>query len=249
VRKAFTLIELLVVISIIALLIAILLPALGAARVSARRAQCAVNGRSIAQSSTTLAVDNKGRFRLSYRFINPSYAYEAKYDPSWIGAADHVSFIPEFLGEDLEEIGMTLEAFSCPERGSDFVVKIASPAQWRMGYYVMAGRYHESFAAINGKKWISPRTIEDDSQLVIAADVTERGTFNPPESSSSHGARGLVKGAKTDMPEDFGTVGANIVRVDGSVVFESITDLEEFAAAAGGAVTGFWPDAPPYNNN
>lgn len=58
-RKAFTLIELLVVIAIIALLIGILLPALGSARAAARKLTCATTLRSAGQGMQTYAFDNQ----------------------------------------------------------------------------------------------------------------------------------------------------------------------------------------------
>ncbi|WP_428388433.1 type II secretion system protein [Mucisphaera sp.] len=71
-HRAFTLIELLVVISIIALLIGILLPALGAARNVARTAQCASNVRQQVLAIVTFATDNRESLPLAKNYDFPN---------------------------------------------------------------------------------------------------------------------------------------------------------------------------------
>ncbi len=59
-RRGFTLIELLVVVSIIAILIALMLPSLNKVRRSAKEAKCAAGLRSLVQATIAYATENQG---------------------------------------------------------------------------------------------------------------------------------------------------------------------------------------------
>jgi len=65
-KSGFTLVELLVVISIIALLVSILMPALGSARKQAMQLVCATNLRSLGQGIVMYSDENDGRLPMNF---------------------------------------------------------------------------------------------------------------------------------------------------------------------------------------
>ncbi len=108
-RHGFTLIELLVVISIIALLIGILLPVLGAARSEARAIRCAAHQRSLASAFTAYTIDNRDTLPPSYAYLDSSGGYGFKpgsYNTGHPGGYLHWSGLIFELTEG--------DAFTCP---------------------------------------------------------------------------------------------------------------------------------------
>lgn len=104
-RSAFTLIELLVVISIIALLIGILLPALGAARKTARKIQSNTQMRGMHQGLVITAQSNDGDYAgitkngTEFTAGNQNYSgrYGATVDGRFAILLEEQVFTPEYL--------------------------------------------------------------------------------------------------------------------------------------------------------
>jgi len=96
--SGFTLVELLVLIGIIALLISIILPAVGVARQQAKVTRCAANLRQISAACNTYAVENGGEF--------PTL------DMPNTGA--NLWDVPLTFVQQLKKQGVPQEAFFCP---------------------------------------------------------------------------------------------------------------------------------------
>lgn len=103
-RAGFTLIELLVVISIIAVLAALILPAIQNAREAARRAECLNNMKQVSTAFQTYATANKGR--LPYLVTDPSLSTTVRVQAdgaagTYVGANWCIQLLPY-----LEQVGL-----------------------------------------------------------------------------------------------------------------------------------------------
>ena len=142
-RDGFTLIELLVVISIIALLIALLLPALARAKQLALRIQCASNLQQIGIALQEYANEYRGQYPLANLFNFPfddqcwfGGAKPAYYPIAGLGMLYYDSFGVEGAAMDNPRPGILsptaagLSLLFCPETGSGFSQQQITPSDY-----------------------------------------------------------------------------------------------------------------------
>lgn len=246
--RAFTLIELLVVIAIVAILAALLLPALAAAKEKAARTVCKSNLHQFTLGQIMVAMDNREKFPNAVRDT-------LDYHASYISSTLYTSLVA----------CLTREISPCPSmrRGVYLTPPYAQthvPADdgigWVIGYYNLAGvppsmqGLLQASVRIGNRttvKWVSPQTTHDLGDLAIAADINEDMTLAGWKTGSNapHTRQGRVyaeTGTRPRIsPAALGAQGGNVGYLDGSVRWRKIGIMEPHLVWSGGPViVGEW---------
>lgn len=233
-RHAFTLIELLVVISIIALLIGILLPALGSARAEARSSVCASNARSVVQAMAGYLAENKDLYPASYLYASElggaswTWVDQQGTDPSngYIHWSYHL-----FNNGDVSE-----DSFECPD-----VQNGGSPATNPHSDATMPG---QTFGAAN------PTPDRQARWLAYTANaaIVPRNKFWPigstnPRVNEFVKAVEIIRGSDTILATEFNRNWQAMTDVsEGDSVSKSHRPVNPFQGVTGGTGNGIYSE-------
>ena len=128
-KKQFTLIELLVVIAIIAILAAMLLPALSAARERARTSNCISNLKNLALAQAMYTGDNKDMICWS----SSCELNDSKFKDSWAKNTSWINLTMNYVGSDKLENNKPI--YGCPSYSSRDSELIQNVTDYCMAYF------------------------------------------------------------------------------------------------------------------
>ena len=125
-KKGFTLIELLVVISIIAVLAAILMPALGRAREMAKSSACVSNLHNIGLTLHMYTADNRGYFPVCYKYLDGNGSSSGYYH--WTAQIDSGQYTDPVDGYD--DVNGVHHAARYPQTSDQYVCPSHDVGGW-----------------------------------------------------------------------------------------------------------------------
>jgi prepilin-type N-terminal cleavage/methylation domain-containing protein/prepilin-type processing-associated H-X9-DG protein len=246
-KRGFTLIELLVVISIIAVLLSILMPALGIVREQGRRMVCAQNEKNMGLGLFVYANDNDGK--LPMNDVN-RWLFDVSYWTTDIilktGAFDrHIFYCPSWKQRDSILFWRYGENFPLGTPESALTPEPTAEATRKdyhriMGYYWLIdfkdGRKPDPFSYDGPKKqWVRsttstkyktpPATVELITD-VTASNGPDRETADFTQATGGCWSRWQVYDRSNHLKNSTKPSGGNILFLDGHVDWRKFDDME-----------------------
>ncbi len=222
-RQGFTLIELLVVISIIALLIALLLPALSRAKSYVSRVKCAAWRQQSLVAYTAYAVDNDGQL--------PNTEWVQIHWTSRQAWEDMIDYIKDPRALECPDFNLTTD----PTHEIGHYTDDATAFDWGIFYLAQKDNYMGHWLnlvprgepLVDPFDWHSPRSLDDYGNLAVTADRSEYSVRHYNGYFVHSQASQWSKTPEAVHIKDLGWEGGNVGYLDGSVKWRSGEDMLE----------------------